>query len=443
MSIASRNAPFFFGPLIRKAAGLSSLTAAGQLTFVLALPLLSRLYTPVEFGLFTIYLSIVNIGGPIAGMKFDSALYGVGSRDQARPILSLAIFTIAFVSLCAAALLVLFGAHLPGAMASPSASLVLLTPVGILLAGLWSAASAWAVRCGAMPTLAMARFLQPATMTALQLAAGFADHATAVALIVAHLLSHSLYSGFIFVRTLQAFELREIFRPPLSRLAFHFGEQRRFPLFVMPANVASQLVANAPPVLLGSIFGAEIAGLCGMAFRLVTAPVAIISMPLGHVFTSEVCGGAKRRAVKALARKILLVSLSIVCLPILLGGALAPSLAGLALGEKWAATGQICFAFSLLGAAQALAAPFVEITSIFRFQRMRFAVELVTGALVFSAIFLGAWLGFDALATIWLMSAAGATGVLAGLAFVWSAFTAKLADVAADAAVIAPSALKP
>jgi O-antigen/teichoic acid export membrane protein len=294
-----------------------------------------------------------------------------------------------------------------------------------------------------MRTLAVARFLQPATMTLLQLAAGLGGHSTAFALIVAHLLSHTLYSGFIFARTLHARELREIFRPPLSQLASDFGEHRRFPLFVMPANVASQLVANAPPVLLGSLFGAEVAGLCGMAYRLVSAPVAIISMSLGNVFTSEVCGGAKTQAVRALARRILIGSLIAVCLPILVAGALAPSFAGLILGAKWAATGPICFAFSLVGAAHALATPFVEITSIYHFQKLRFRVEALTVTLVFAAIFLGAWLKISALATIWLMSAAGAAGVLVGLASVWSAFNAKLADLDVDAASVAASTATP
>jgi hypothetical protein len=103
------------------------------------------------------------------------------------------------------------------------------------------------------------------------------------------------------------------------------------------------------------------------------------------------------------------------------------------LGAKWAGTGQICFAFSIFAAAQALAAPFVEITSIYRFQIMRFTAELSTCALVFGAIFLGARMDMGALATIWLMAAAGASGTLAGLAFVWVGFKARLAKREAEA----------
>ncbi|HJY48257.1 MAG TPA: hypothetical protein VJ349_06400, partial [Stellaceae bacterium] len=39
-----------FGPFARKVMSLSVLTALGQASFVIALPVLSRLYTPSDFG---------------------------------------------------------------------------------------------------------------------------------------------------------------------------------------------------------------------------------------------------------------------------------------------------------------------------------------------------------------------------------------------------------
>ncbi len=84
MRIANPKSSSLFGPLVRKAAGLSSMTAVGQMTFVIALPLLARLFTPADFGLFTVYLSIVNICGPIAGMKFELRALS-GAIPRARP----------------------------------------------------------------------------------------------------------------------------------------------------------------------------------------------------------------------------------------------------------------------------------------------------------------------------------------------------------------------
>ncbi len=125
--------------------------------------------------------------------------------------------------------------------------------------------------------------------------------------------------------------------------------------------------------------------------------------------------------------------------PILLAGALAPSFAAPLLGAKWAATGGwLRLVDPCLGAGARHA--LVEITSIYRFQMLRFKVELQTGALVFAARGVGASMQMSALATIWLMSTAGAAGTLIGLALVWSAFQRKLANLDSEPAAITPSA---
>ena len=83
------------GSLIRTAAGVSALAIIGQLTIVAAIPVLTRLYSPEDFGIFTIYLSIVNILGAIATLRFASSLYVVednvsgACRPQAHPPRSL------------------------------------------------------------------------------------------------------------------------------------------------------------------------------------------------------------------------------------------------------------------------------------------------------------------------------------------------------------------
>jgi O-antigen/teichoic acid export membrane protein len=408
----------FVGPLARKAMGLSALTAAGQLTFLLALPLLSRLYTPSDFGLFTVYLSIVNIGGAIVGLKFESAIYATRTRHEASLAFGLTVLTMAAISVTTFLATQLVARRLTGPLSESLQSIGLILPAGVLLAGLWSVSSVWAIKADAIRTLAMARFVQPASMTAAQLAVGLV-HPSGLALIVGHLASHVCYSTFVFSRTLTAADLR-VFEPALwpalSRLA---QVHRRFPLLVLPAQVSALMVANLPPILLSLIYGAEIAGHCGLAYRIIAAPLAIVALPLGAVFTSVATRSTNLDAVRVLARKVLLVSVLAVATPMVLVGLAAPYLAGSALGANWALTGKIVAAFALLGAAQTLAAPFNEVTSIYRHQGTRFLVEAVSATLVLLPIGVGAIRHWDALTTIWAMSAGGAVGALAGLTIVW------------------------
>jgi O-antigen/teichoic acid export membrane protein len=402
------------GPFARKVVSLSALTAAGQLSFVVALPILSRLYTPTDFGVFTIYLSIVNLGGPIVGLKFDSALYAARTRREAGTTLVLSLLTILATTSVAAIALFLFADEVV-ALAGPSARrMLMILPFGLLLSGAWSVSSAWAIKSEATMTLGIARFGQPTVMTALQLVAGLAAP-NGVSLILAHLASHFSYACFIFFRTLTLQNLAASRGLNLRSLFRQAHDNRAFPLFVLPAQISSLSVSNLPPLLLSIAYGTEIAGHCGVAYRLVAAPLTIASMPLGAIFTSVVSRTPSLEATGRLARKVFLSNLCLVSIPVLVLGAFAPMVAPIALGDHWVKTGQIVAAFALLGAAQSLAAPFTEITSIFSSQALRLVIEAMTAIVVVASIVLGAQNAWGALPTIWVMSAAGAASSMLGL----------------------------
>lgn len=417
-----------FGPFARKVVSLSTRTAAGQVSFVLALPFLSRLYTPSDFGLFTIYLSIVNLGGPIIGLKFESALYAARSREEAGTTLALSLLTTTMTSGAAAVALFFFANQLIGAFGPVVRSLVWILPVGLVLSGMWSVSSAWAIKKEAVSTLGAARFAQPAAMTVLQLGAGIIHPFGGLALIGAHLISHLGYTTVVFSRTLTRQDLRALRPMNWSTVLQHAKAQRHFPLFLLPAQISYLGVSNLPPLLLSFLYGAEIAGHCGIAYRLVAAPLAIASLPLGAVFTGVASRTPEPTVVVPLARKVLLANSLLVSTPTLLLGAAAPTIAPAVLGTSWVVTGEVIAAFALLGAAHTLAAPFNEITSIFRSQALRFSIEFVSVALVVGSIGLGGLNHWGPLKTIWVMSSAGAASSLFGLMLIWSRLRAMISQ---------------
>ena len=426
------------GPFARKVMSLSALTAVGQGSFVVALPLLSRLYTPTDFGVFTIYLSIVNIGGPLIGLKFESALYAARTNEEARTTLALSILTVILMGAAATGGLYLCAEAWPAAF-NPVVRLTLaFLPFGLVLAGMWSVSSAWAIRSEAISTLAVARLLQPASMTVMQLAAAFVLPASGVVLIVAHLLSHVAYSVFVFSKTLVRSDLSSLFPTKWLDVLRHARAQRAFPLYALPAHMSLLAVSNLPPLLLMLFYGAGIAGECGVAYRLVAAPLAIASLPMGAIFTSVVSRRPPSVVVVRLARRVFLANLCLVSVPILLLAVAAPAIAPAVFGDGWARTGEIIAAFALLGAAQSLAAPFTEITSIFRSQALRFFIEIVPATLVITSIFVGGLSEWDPLNTIWLMSIAGAGSTLLGLSLLWRRLPAMIEADAHDHAPAGP-----
>jgi O-antigen/teichoic acid export membrane protein len=378
---------------------------------------LSRLYTATDFGLFTIYLSIVNLGGPMLSLKFDSALYAAGSREEAAKTLLLALVTVMGMScLSSLAIWICFDA-IVGSIGEASAFLLYLLPIGLLLSGAWSISSAWAVRTEAASTLGVARLLQPLSMTILQLSAG-AFAPSGPALVVAHLFSHFLYSAFVAGSAIRRNDLAAMRGMSLGELLARAARLRSFPLFVLPAQLSTLCVGNLPPILLSILYGAGVAGNYGVAYRLVAAPLTVASMPLGAVFMGSLMRANSRKERAPLVRKVFLVNLVLVGLPVVALGALATPLAPLALGPNWTLTGQMITALCLLGAAQAIAAPFAETTSVFKAQRLRLLIESAGAAVVVTTLVVSAAEKIDALRAVWFMSIGGAAVSLLGLAFV-------------------------
>ncbi|HLH11960.1 MAG TPA: oligosaccharide flippase family protein [Methylovirgula sp.] len=416
------------GPVARKVIGLSGSTAAGQLTFVIAIPLLSRLFTPADFGMFTIYLSIVNIFGPIVGLKFESGLYAAETRDQARVMLALSTLTMSIIALIAVGVVALLGTRSSGSFEGAISRIGLVLPVGILIAGMWSSTSAWAIKSGAISTLAIARFLQPTAMTTLQLMAGFL-HLPGLSLVIAHLLSHSGYAAYILARSLSKDDCKHLFSIPVSRLLIQAREHIKFPLFAMPAQVSTLVGINLPPILIGFMFGMDKAGYCGLAYRVIAAPLTVVSLPLGHVFTSEISRDRSLAHLRQLGARIFLASILTVVIPLLVCGSLAPHVSGRLLGARWAATGEIVYALAVLGAAQAIATPFAEITSIYRVQGLRLITEITSTAFIFAPLALSALGGWSFKSTIWIMSVSGAAGYVFGFALTCTVLIRRLSGL--------------
>ncbi len=398
------------GGLVRPLIGLSALSLAGQAAYLLALPLVSRMFTPTALGLFTIYLSIVNIAGVVVSGKFEAALYGDPDHVGRRTGLTLALATSIAAGAALSGLVLASTRWLPGEFGATTRALLLILPLGFALSGAWAVTTAWAVAENALRPLAWARFAQPATLTALQLLAGAAA-LPAGALILAHVASHVVFSGVILGSTLSRRDWAAVLFPSWRDLLQRAVRDAGFPLYAIPAVLVLSLVGNAPPLLMGAFFGAGLAGQYGVAYRVVTGPLSVLCQPLGHIFLSEASRAGPERS-RAVAMFALSVSVTCVAVPVVACGLAAPTLCRNLLGPAWGQAGSIIGALAVLGAAQAVAAPFAEVPALLRRPDLRLSLDLVQGVLFFVPLALGLALGWDPLSTIHWMAAGGAFGAL-------------------------------
>ena len=400
---------------VRGAIGLSGLTVAGQASYLLALPLLSRLYSPADFGLFTVYLSVVNISPPLTGLCFEAALFSASDRNDARVIVRLFLTTLLVMTFVTTGLVSFGSERLGGEFGHAIQAMFVILPFGIFLAGLNHCASAWAIHNNSLRTLAIARFMQPFSLTILQIVFGLM-HLPAAFLLVAHLGGAATYAAVVITRTISRDDVAGIVGVPIRKIVAKARADIKFPLFTMPDLLMGLLANNLAPLLMSPLFGAGVAGQYGVAYRVVAAPLTVICQPLGLSFINEATHSKDPAALRTATRFIAAISLIVVAIPVLIFGFYAPYLAPFALGPQWDLAGRIAAALSVMGAAQALASPFIEVTSIYRRQKVRLIVTTVRLCLLFAPFAWGVYAGWDALSTIRLMVAGGTVGHLLYLA---------------------------
>ncbi len=389
---------------------MTALTGLGQLSYPLALPLIGHLYSVEAFGVFTIYMAIVNISSPLISLRYEGALYSC-ETDQLkalhlRMILSVAAFTTLFWTVT----FLVVQTFVAEEQASIMRQIALFLPLGVFLGAGWDVATAWAVQANELRRLSFARMSQPLVLTASHLVFGWFGWG-ADGLLLGSLLSYITYTAILFVPrsnwkmfgALKGFSHAEVLS--LAR------DEHHFPLYLAPSQLLTLLIANLPQLTIGFLFGQAAAGLYGLAYRLVAAPVQIVCMPLGNALTSHL---ANRDTLPRMSMVYLTIATAFaaVSAPVLSIGLVSAWIVPWLLPAKWAGLEDFVLILAFGAATQALAVPFYETYSLLRRQREKLLIDIARFSAVAVGLFLPALLHISVLPTVSILVFASAIGFL-------------------------------
>lgn len=393
--------------LIFAASRVSGLSILGQLTVVAAIPLLTRLYSPSDFGVFMIYLGAVNILAATAALRLHVSLYVVAMGEEAHAALKLALIAIATTSLLTAGSGALLSASVPEWLLG----LVYLVPIGMAATALVDVLNCWCLRRGHLHDFAIGKLVSPVFMTLSQLSFGVLRWG-GESMVLAHILSQIVLIGFLSIRLFTWSEVGAAARVPWRNVIDMAEREYKFPLFDLPATVLGFSILNLPAILFGTFFGASVAGHFGVATRLLSSPISLVAGPLSNVFVAEAIESKGSDQSYRSGLFLVLLTGALITLPALVVGAMAPYFVVPLLGTDWAPTGKLIAAMALMGGAQALSTPVQEVSTLLRRQGLRLVVDTISAFLVFTPIVAGIYRELEPLHIIYAMSAGGAAGYL-------------------------------
>ncbi len=375
----------FLGNVLVLAGG----TGLAQLIVVLLTPVLTRIYTPSEFGVLTVFISVMGLLFVISALRYEIAIPLPSSSAMAINLTVLGVLIVMALSLITGLIVFLFGADIVQRFSSPElAPYLWFFPVALLTGGWFQVLSYWFIRKSQFKRLTQAKVSQSASMVGGQLLLGWL-HLGAVGLVAGYVLGR-ITAGAVLLKTLlreDRFLLVDVSLQNIKEAAVRY---RRFPLISSWSALLNQGGLQAAPLLFAALFGAQVAGWFGLAQRVAGIPLSLIGRSVSQVYLGE-ASRLRNEDPSAMLQLFLRTASKLflyVGVPLLLGGLTSPWVFGFIFGEQWITSGWYIVALLPMFLGQMVVTPLSQTLNILERQDLQLLWDISRLVMVVGVIFL-------------------------------------------------------
>jgi O-antigen/teichoic acid export membrane protein len=312
-------------------------TTIAQAIPIAVSPILTRLYSPNDFGVFALYMAVTSVLSVIATGRYEQVVMLPQGDEDAANVVVLSLIVSTFFSLILLVIVAIWNSPITALLGNPEISgWLYLIPFSILSMGAYNTFNYWLNRQKRFRTMSANRIMQGSITASGQVTLGFWETGP-TGLIISFVVGW--ISAICFAARsydYKAYPLR------LSSIIAHAKLYKDYPRLSSPGALLDCASVQAPVFFLTRGYEVATVGFFSLAMRALSAPASIISTSVGQVFfqrisalihsghekiSSEVFSTAKKLAVVA----------AVTFIPfMILGG----DIFGFIFGEKWRTAGE-------------------------------------------------------------------------------------------------------
>jgi O-antigen/teichoic acid export membrane protein len=388
----------FLSSVMKMAAG----GAVGQAIVLLSMPVLSRWYSPEDFGVLAIFTGLTAFLVAAASFRLEMAIPLPEQTERAADLTFLSLFLVLMTSIASALCVRWFGEAFSNWIGAPDLwTFLWFLPLAVFSLGCLQALGYWIARRKDFALLGASRTLQLGGQAGVQLAAGAAGLG-AVGLILGF--SAGPLMGLLLLLSRSGLSTENVFSRNWGKLASTY---RKFFLFTTWAALLDVAALQLASLLLARCFSLEVAGYFALAMRIVSAPMILLSAAVTQVFYptaaehDRTTAGAKD-LVERTASSLCLLSLAIFPLVMIHG----PAIFGIVFGAAWIPAGSFARLLAPLMALAFIGSPIWTMFFVQGHQRQTLLFSCIMTASCVVSILVGAAFRSPAMAVA-LFSAGG------------------------------------
>lgn len=316
-------------------------TTLAQALPIAITPILTRIYTPDEFGVFAVYIAICSILAVLVTGRYELAIIVPEHDEDAINIMALSIGLSFIISFFLLIIVLLAGSEIANLLRIESiANWLYFIPLTTLVMGCYQSLNYWANRKSLYKRMATSRVLQTGSTSAVQLSTGFLKIGT-LGLILGQFLGQ-LISVIFFVKSIFSQEKEQISKINKKKIYEVASRYNNFPKYLIVAHGFNTGSAQTPVLLLSSLFATSVSGLYMLTNRVLSAPITLVASAIGEVFRVQaskeyVQTGQCKAIYLQTIKKLTLLSF----IPFAILFVFSEEIFSLVFGKEWAEAGKI------------------------------------------------------------------------------------------------------
>ena len=390
------------GSFIRYVAMLSGASVLAQLINIASMPVLSRLYSPDDFGVLSLFSSVLGLLSTISGFRYYLVLPLARRERYVHAVVWLSVLLQISFTLIIIFLAFIWGDYLKGTRYAVLYPYRYLVPMGVFAIGIYGMSVQWAIREKSFSLIAKTKLTQTLIACLMKIAGAYVG-LRPLGLLLGFVVGQST-GGMKLIRHIIHLKGKPILNSAhIKRVAIFY---RNMCLIDTPGAFLNMAGMYMLPLVIAYYYSDKIVGSFSMAQNLLILPGAIIGQSIGQVFSQKAGEARYNGTLASVTAKAFELLARTGCYPVLTCSLFAPSIFEIALGSQWREAGYFA---SILG-------PWISINFIYSPMSNLFTtLMLQRTALVFTSVYTVTRLGsvaiFSGNSPLYAMGALSVSGV--------------------------------
>lgn len=316
-------------------------------------PILTRMFSPADFGVLALYMAAMSIASIIATGRYDLAVMLAKDEEDADALVILSFIIAVGLGIVTALIVAVYGVQIGRLLNRPDLGVWLYSlPVGLTLTGVYNALAQWFNRHGDYGQLGRNRVTQAVLTGASTIGLG------KLGLAFSAMISGALFGLFatttLLMRQFVKGRAGGLFtKAMLSRSRRLAVIHRRHPLHVMPAQWVGVLAMQMPVFIVATAFGPAAAGFYHFAYRVIAVPGSLVGAAIGDVYRQHASADYRANGeFTGLFRRTVALTFVLGCAPAAVLLLTGPALFAFVFGEEWRVAGEYARMMAVAAFAQ-------------------------------------------------------------------------------------------